>query len=138
MDEREARRSLAEARVGRLATVTRDGRPHLVPIVFAVEDDHLYSVVDDKPKRTAALRRLDNIAANPAVSVLVDHYEEDWRRLWWVRADGRARVVSQGPELERGLTLLEAKYAQYRGRELRGPAVVVEIIGLRSWSSHDP
>src|SRR5579875_3988162 len=88
-----ARRRFAQARVARLATITPDGRPHLVPIVFAVHGDTVYSAVDAKPKRTGALARLANVAAHPQASVLADHYEEDWSALWWVRGDGRARVL---------------------------------------------
>src|SRR5690242_4638274 len=87
-----ARERFAEARVARLATVSGDGSPHLVPIVFAVSGDRLISAVDHKPKQTVALRRLDNIAANPFVSVLVDEYDENWTALWWARADGWAHI----------------------------------------------
>ena len=86
-----ARKHFAEARVARLATVSGDGSPHLVPIVFAAVGERLISSVDDKPKDTAQLRRLDNIAVNPFVSVLVDEYSDDWTQLWWARADGWAR-----------------------------------------------
>jgi len=89
----QARERFAAARVARLATADRDGRPHIVPIVFALDGDRIYSAVDQKPKRTTALRRLANVAANPNVSLLVDDYDDDWDRLWWVRADGRATVL---------------------------------------------
>ncbi len=110
------RRRVAEARVGRLATVTSEGRPHLVPFCFAVDGDRLYSAVDDaKPKSTLALRRLDHIRQHPAVSVLVDHYAEDWSTLWWIRLDGEAVVLEPGAaEHEVGLGLLVAKYEQYQ------------------------
>ena len=111
-----------EARVARLATVGPDGRPHVVPICFVVDGDTLYTAVDEKPKRTRALRRLRNIEANPAVEVLIDHYEEDWSQLWWVRLRGRARVVERD---ERALELLCAKYEQYRDSPPAGPFVVV-------------
>ena len=94
MDEAEARALFGEARVARLATVRPDGRPHQVPICFALEGRALLTAVDHKPKRTLALRRLANIAGNPAVSVLADRYDEDWSRLWWVRADGLARIAA--------------------------------------------
>jgi PPOX class probable F420-dependent enzyme len=84
------------ARIARLATVDALGTPHLVPIVFAVDGDRVYSAVDAKPKRSPALRRLANIAVNPHVAVLVDHYAEDWTTLWWVRADGTGQVASTG------------------------------------------
>lgn len=89
----ELRDRFASGRVARLATVDAEGRPHLVPVVFAVVADTIYSAVDAKPKRSTALRRLANVRANPRVAVLVDHYAEDWRQLWWVRADGVGRVL---------------------------------------------
>src|SRR5207302_3952818 len=100
-----------EARVARLATVDEQGRPHVVPICFAVDGDLLYTAVDAKPKRTRELRRLRNVEANPAVEVVIDQYEEDWSRLWWVRLRGTARVT----ELHgRALEMLQQKYEQYR------------------------
>ncbi len=123
-----------DARVARLATVGADGRPHVVPICFAVEGDTLYTAVDEKPKRTRALRRLANIEANPAVEVLIDHYEEDWSRLWWVRVRGQARVVDGG----RGVELLAAKYEQYRAAPPAGPVIEVRIEERHEWSATPP
>jgi PPOX class probable F420-dependent enzyme len=94
----EARRRFADAAVARLATVRTDGAPHLVPVVFAADGNRIVMAVDPKPKRSRELLRLRNIAGNPAVSLLVDHYEADWRALWWVRADGLARIVEPGRE----------------------------------------
>ena len=90
------RRRLREACVARLATVRADGRPHLVPICFALDGDIAYSVVDAKPKTSLALRRLENVRQTPAVSLLIDHYTEDWSALWWIRLDGTATVVESG------------------------------------------
>lgn len=135
MDEAEARRRFAGARVARMATVTPDGRPHVVPIVFALEDDRVFSIVDAKPKSSPQLKRLRNIAANPRVTLLVDHYDEDWDALWWVRADGTARVVEEGEERERGIELLRAKYEQYASwADPIGAAVVTWVERWRSWS----
>ncbi len=92
----EARARFAEARVARLATADARGVPHVVPIVFALAGECVYSVVDAKPKRSASLRRLANVRENPCVSVLVDHYDEDWEAMWWARADGRGRVLDPG------------------------------------------
>jgi PPOX class probable F420-dependent enzyme len=122
------------ARVARLATVGGDGRPHVVPICFALDGDTLYTAVDEKPKRTRRLKRLANIAANPQVEVLIDHYEEDWSQLWWVRLRGRAGVVEHD---ERALALLMAKYLQYRAQPPRGPFIVVEIDERISWAFED-
>jgi PPOX class probable F420-dependent enzyme len=108
----EARRRFAAARVARLATADADGRPHLVPVVFVVEGDCVYSVVDAKPKRTTALRRLANVAENPAAALLVDHYDDaDWGALWWVRAEGRGRVLEPAPAGAGGAPSAEAASA---------------------------
>jgi len=124
--------SWPDARVARLATVGPAGRPHVVPVCFAVEGDTLYTAVDEKPKRTRELRRLSNIRANPSVEVLIDHYEEDWSRLWWVRLRGRARVVELDQHVE---GLLAQKYEQYRSSPPRGPVVEVRIEELAEWSA---
>ncbi len=134
-DTQEMRRRIEGARVARLATVARDGRPHIVPITFAATEDVLYFAVDQKPKRSADLQRLRNIEANPAVSVLIDHYEDDWTRLWWVRVDGRARLVREGAELEIAITLLSRRYPQYRSAPPVGPAVAIEIERMTGWSA---
>jgi PPOX class probable F420-dependent enzyme len=120
------------ARIARLATVGVDGRPHVVPICFALEGETLYTAVDEKPKRTRQLTRLANIEANPRVEVLIDEYDEDWSALWWVRLRGQARVVESD---ERGLRLLCEKYPQYRESPPQGPLIVIEIEKRTSWSA---
>lgn len=129
------RERVREARVGRLATLGPDGRPHLVPLCFALEGDVLYSAVDEKPKRSQRLQRLENIASRPAVAVIVDHYEEDWTRLWWVRMDGSARVLASGAERDRALALLGSKYEQYRAQPPTGPVIAVDVERWRGWAS---
>jgi PPOX class probable F420-dependent enzyme len=129
------RRRLAAKFVARLATVGEVGRPHVVPICFALEDHTLYFAVDFKPKRTTNLKRLRNLVANPAVSVLIDHYEDDWDQLWWVRLDGNARLVTEGSELELALNLLAQRYAQYRASRPVGPVVAVSIERMTGWSA---
>jgi PPOX class probable F420-dependent enzyme len=126
---------LATARVARLATTDADGRPHLVPIVFAVDGDTLYTAVDRKPKRSGRLRRIENARARPDVTVLVDHYEDDWSRLWWIRLRGRARVLDGGDEHDRALGLLTEKYPQYRDEPPTGPVLALDIAEVRSWSA---
>src|SRR5262249_32727371 len=121
MDVTIMRRRISEARVARLATTDAHGRPHVVPITFAMDGDTLYFAVDTKPKRTTKLKRLRNIAANPAVSVLVDHYEEDWTRLWWVRVDGVAREIDDTAEASRAIDLLVKRYPQYQRARPLGP-----------------
>jgi PPOX class probable F420-dependent enzyme len=135
MDTTEMQRRVAEARVARLATAGAAGRPHVVPICFALDDQTLYFAVDAKPKRTTNLKRLRNIAANPAVSILIDHYEDDWDRLWWVRLDGHARVVTEDAEVESALQLLAQRYAQYRSTKPAGPVVAVSIEEMTGWSA---
>jgi PPOX class probable F420-dependent enzyme len=126
---------LTAARVARLATTDPDGRPHLVPIVFALEGATLYSAVDRKPKRSPRLRRIENARARPDVTILVDHYDEDWDCLWWIRLRGRARVLDQGEERERALTLLTQKYPQYRSEPPEGPVLAVDVTEVREWAT---
>jgi PPOX class probable F420-dependent enzyme len=126
---------LTAARVARLATTDPDGRPHLVPIVFALDGETLYSAVDRKPKRSTKLRRVENARVRPDVTVLVDHYEDDWSRLWWIRLRGRARVLDEGEERERALELLAEKYPQYRREPPGGPVLAVDVTDVRTWSS---
>ncbi len=125
---------LGDARVARLATADAEGRPHVVPIAFAHDDENLYFAVDDKPKRSRNLKRLRNIAGNPRVSVLVDHYEDDWTRLWWVRVDGVAHVLDHDADAQRAIDLLARKYEQYARTRPRGPVVAISIEHMTGWS----
>jgi PPOX class probable F420-dependent enzyme len=134
MDALTARARFSGGRVARLSTVRPDGGPHLVPICFALEGDTLYTAVDHKPKRSRELQRLANIDANPAVSLLVDHYAEDWSQLWWARADGVARIAAAGdPAHARAVELLCARYAQYRGAPALGAAIVIDVTRFTGW-----
>jgi len=126
---------LVAARVARLATTDPDGRPHLVPIVFALAGDTLYTAVDSKPKRSRTLRRIENARTRPEVTILVDHYDEQWDRLWWIRLRGRARVLDEGAEHGRALALLREKYPQYRDDPPRGPVLAVDVTETREWSA---
>lgn len=126
----EARERFASARVARLATADGDGRPHLVPIVFAVAGDEVFSAVDAKPKRTANLKRLANVRANPRVALLADRYDDDWSGLWWARADGRARVLERD---ERAIALLAERYEQYRESPPDGPVLAVTVERWSGW-----
>ena len=121
--------------MARLATTDPDGRPHLVPIVFALDGDTLYSAVDRKPKRSRTLRRIENARARPDVTILVDHYEEEWGRLWWIRLRGRARVLDGGEEHGRALVLLGEKYPQYADEPPDGPVLAVDVTEVREWSA---
>jgi PPOX class probable F420-dependent enzyme len=135
MDDAELRRRVASARVARLATIEDDGRAHLVPICFAVEGDLLVNAVDGKPKRSPDLRRLRNLRARPWATVLVDHYEEDWSRLWWARLRGPAEVLGDGDESRRALALLIAKYPQYQRDPPAGPVIAMRLAEWRGWSA---
>lgn len=123
--------------MARLATTRPDGRPHVVPMTFALLSgpyaDVLVTAVDAKPKRTTDLQRLRNVAANPAVSLIVDHYDADWTTLWWVRLDGTARVVIEGPERDAPLQQLVEKYRQYQERPPEGPVIVIDVTKVVSW-----
>ncbi|MET0457143.1 MAG: TIGR03668 family PPOX class F420-dependent oxidoreductase [Mycobacterium sp.] len=123
----------ANAPVAVLSTVSADGVPHVVPIVFALAGGVLYTAVDAKRKSTHRLRRLANIAANPRVSLLVDHYDADWAQLWWVRADGTATVHQSGEAMAIGYAALRRKYSQYERVALDGPVVTVHVTHWTSW-----
>ncbi|HEX7300788.1 MAG TPA: TIGR03668 family PPOX class F420-dependent oxidoreductase [Solirubrobacteraceae bacterium] len=135
MDEATCRARLAAGRVGHLATVRPDGRPHVVACCFALEDDRVWTAVDAKPKATARLQRLANVRAHPWASLLVDHYEESWERLWWVRADGSAAVVEHGAERDRALEALAAKYPQYAMAPPEGPVIAMAVERWRGWAA---
>jgi PPOX class probable F420-dependent enzyme len=119
---------LAAARVGRLATTA----PRIVPVTFAVVGQEIVHAVDHKPKTTRALARIEDIRRDARVALLVDHYDEDWSQLWWVRADGTARVVDAADAPE-AISALEAKYAQYTERRPDGPVVVLDVERVSAW-----
>lgn len=121
--------------MARFATVDGDDRPHLVPCCFAFDGEVAYSIVDHKPKRSPRLRRLDNIRANPSVCLLVDHYEDDWSCLWWVRFDGRARLLTDGSEHASAVDALCGKYEQYRATRPSGTVIAIDVTAVHSWAS---
>ena len=131
----EIKQRLSGARSATLGTTDGTGRAHLVPIVFAYRDDLVYTAIDAKPKTTLRLRRIRNIEINPQVSVLVDHYEDDWDRLWWIRLDGVARVLDDGPLRETALEVLAEKYPVYADQPPPGPAITITVERIRSWSA---
>jgi PPOX class probable F420-dependent enzyme len=153
LPEAEARRRFASARVARLATADPDGRPHIVPFTFALggdagqraggrggdgEDspaDRIYSAVDAKPKSSTDLRRLRNIRANPRVAVLADHYEDDWGRLWWARADGQAVILDDPAAMAPALALLAGRYPRYRGQPPGGPVISIRVTRWTGWAA---
>ena len=134
MNQDEALARLADARSGHLATVRPDGSPHVVVITFAIVGDDVVTAVDEKPKTTRQLQRLVNVEANPAVSFLIDHYDENWAELWWVRVDGRATVHHDDDARDRAVEALTAKYPDYRARPPQGPVMSVSIDRVTSWA----
>ena len=150
MEEDEALARVRAARVGRLATVTPDGLPHVVPFVFAVVGGGAvghgigdgnkvtaYWVVDDKPKRTSNIQRLRNIERNPVVVFVVDEYDDDWERLWWVRCSGSARIVDDVVERRAALEALGAKYPPYEADPPSGRVVAIDIERITGWRASE-
>ena len=135
MDRETAYRRVNSAEVARLATINSDGTAHLVPIVFAIRNETLYTAVDAKPKRSRRLRRIENARVRPDVTVLADHYEADWSRLWWVRLEGRARVLDAGEEATLALRLLMERYEQYQREPPGLPVLAIDIREWRGWES---
>ncbi len=135
MDQEELRRRFAAAPVARLATVRPGGGPHVVPVTFAAAGDVVYTAVDHKPKTTDRLQRLANIAAEPRVALLADHYGPDWGELWWVRADGTAAESGDPAERSVALRLLAAKYPQYCDRPPAGPLIRVAVARWTGWAA---
>jgi PPOX class probable F420-dependent enzyme len=129
-----AEEHFARARIGHLATVTPVGRPHVVPVCFALHGGMIYTAVDAKPKATRALARLENVRTSGRASVLVDHYEEDWANLWWVRVEGAAEVLQS----ERAIDALAAKYEQYRAARPAGPVIAIAPERWVSWVASEP
>jgi PPOX class probable F420-dependent enzyme len=126
------------ARVARLGTVTEAGRPHLVPVTFAVDGDHLYIAIDAKPKTTRNLKRLRNIRGHPQVAVLADRYDDDWTSLWWVRADGRAVILDDPHQAAGPVELLAGRYRQYREDPPAGPVIDITVERWTGWAASLP
>ena len=124
---------LEGARVARLATLDPERRPHAIPICFAFDGAVFFSAIDRKPKRVSAnrLARLKNIRETPQVALLVDEYDEDWTRLWYVLVRGEAELISASAEQERAIRCLRAKYPQYDGEMLADDAPVLRITPVR-------
>jgi PPOX class probable F420-dependent enzyme len=134
LTEDAARARLASAPVMRLATADAAGRPHLVVAAFAVEHDRIYTAVDAKPKSTRDLKRLRNLRVNPRAAVLADHYEDDWTRLWWVRADATAEIIEDPDAMARPVALLRERYRQYRENPPEGPVIALTVERWTGWA----
>ncbi|MCO5992277.1 TIGR03668 family PPOX class F420-dependent oxidoreductase [Actinoallomurus rhizosphaericola] len=135
LPEQIARTRFAAARAVRMATVDETGRPHLVVMTFAVDGDRIYSAVDAKPKSTRDLKRLRNIQADPRVTVLADHYEDEWSRLWWVRADATAQIIEDPEAMAEPIGLLRERYRQYRANPPEGPVIALTVHKWTGWSA---
>ena len=131
----EARQRFGTALVARLATVSEQGRPHVVPCTFAVDGDVVYTAVDHKPKSTTDLKRLRNISARPAAALLVDYYDDDWSALWWARADGQASVIADQAAIAAPVRLLASRYPQYAARPQGGPVISIAVTHWSGWSA---
>jgi PPOX class probable F420-dependent enzyme len=132
------REFLHDKRVAHLATADAHAFPHVVPVCFALSQSSLYITIDEKPKRHSAraLKRLRNIAANPAVAVVVDHYDEDWSRLGWVMLRGRAEILTGGAEHETAQSLLRSRYPQLAAMQIaRHPVIALRIERATSWGN---
>jgi len=135
LDAAVARDRFVRSAVLRLATVSADGQPHVVPCTFVADaTGRIVIGIDNKPKSSLNLRRLQNIAENARVSLLVDHYSDDWDQLWWARADGIATIERAGAEHEAHWQLLRARYPQYEGQVLDGPVIVVQVESWSGWA----
>lgn len=138
LDADESRGRFTNARAARLATVSADGKPHLVPVTFAVDGDRVLIAIDSKPKRSMDLKRLRNIEANPNVSLLADEYDDDWSQLWWARADGTAQILGAGSgKADASIRLLQQRYPQYVDDVPRGPVIEVTVTRWSGWSFTD-
>lgn len=125
---------LVRRRIGHLATAGHSGKPHLVPVCFVADAEALYTAIDEKPKSGHFLKRVQNILENPNVAFLADHYEEDWSQIGWVRIDGTAELLSDGPQRDRAIQLLRSRYEQYEAMELSA-VIAIRIIQVRSWGN---
>jgi len=135
LPEDEARERFGSVRAARLGTADARGKPHVVVVTFAVEGDTIYTAVDQKPKSGSTLKRLRNVAENPQVTMLADHYDDDWDTLWWVRADGRAVVLADRQQMAAPLRLLADRYWQYRQAPPPGPVLAVTVERWSGWAA---
>jgi PPOX class probable F420-dependent enzyme len=133
------RRFVETRRVAHLATADAGAVPHVVPVCFGLAGDTLYITIDQKPKRPGArLKRLTNIAANPRTAIVIDHYDEDWRRLGWVMLHGRAEILASGREHDEAQALLRTRYPQYAAMEIaKLPVIAIRIERTASWGDLD-
>lgn len=135
LNESTMRERVQKEAVGFLATVHEGLQPHLVPVVFAAERDTIWIAIDQKPKDSYNVKRVRNVLANPNVSFLVQHYEADWQRLWWVRLDGTARIVDEEHERRPVVERLQEKYPQHRVQPPPGPVIEITVTVWKGWAA---
>jgi PPOX class probable F420-dependent enzyme len=133
--DRRAAALLEGIRVATLATVSANGRPHLVPVVFALDGIDVVTAVDGKPKKGTVLARIENIVRDSRVTLLAHFYEEDWSKLWWVRVDGRASLEEKGEAFARALNSLRDRYPQYESVDLTGPVIRITVESTTTWEA---
>jgi PPOX class probable F420-dependent enzyme len=134
VDDAELRRRFATGPVARLASVRPDGQPHVVPVVFALVGNIVYTAIDAKPKSTQRLQRLVNLESDPRCALLVDRYDDDWSQLWWVRADGVASI-RDGDLASDGVAALTTRYVQYRRQAPPGPVIAIRVTRWTGWAA---
>ena len=133
-----ASRLIRSARVAHLATADKSGQPHVIPICFVYDGKSFYSPIDEKPKRTvpSKLKRLKNIRDNPNIALVIDHYDEDWRKLGYILVFGQARILQSGEKHRSAVKLLRRKYRQYRAMVIdERPMIVITAKRIVSWNA---
>ena len=131
------RKLFAQVRIAHLATADSKAAPHVIPVCFAYDGPCIYSVIDQKPKRSGAmdLKRVRNILTNPRVALVLDHYEEDWSKLWYLLVTGRAELLESGTEHQKAIELLREKYPQYQRMSIENsPVIKIKMTKLIDWS----
>ncbi|MEC9238288.1 MAG: TIGR03668 family PPOX class F420-dependent oxidoreductase [Chloroflexota bacterium] len=134
-------RFLRSARTGHLATADAKGRPQVSPVCFVFDGQAIYSVLDAKPKTTPLrqLRRVKNILANPQVSLVVDHYEENWDKLQYILVSGDAELLESDEKWVVAIAMLREKYPQYQAMDLdQSPVIKITPVRYSPWSSQPP
>jgi len=133
-----ALRLVRAARVAHLATASSTGQPLVIPICFAFDGKEFFSPIDEKPKRISPhkLKRLRNIEENSQVSLVIDRWDEDWRKLAYILVSGGARILLSGQKHRRAVSLLRRKYRQYRSMALEDrPMIVIRPLALKTWGN---
>jgi PPOX class probable F420-dependent enzyme len=135
---RNVRTLIRSARVAHLATADSAGQPLVIPICFVFDGKEFFSPIDEKPKRTSPhkLKRLKNIKENSQVSLVIDRWDEDWRKLAYILVSGKARIILSGQRHRKAVSLLRRKYRQYRSMALEErPMIVISPRDVKVWGN---